>query len=59
MWMVVEIFDLASVTAGALKYPLEGFLAVVLAGKTLKLVGFSYACAFSPDWLVPFFPVGQ
>ena len=52
-------FDLAGVTAGALRYPLERFLAVVLAGKMLKFVGFAYACAFSADWLVRFFPVGQ
>ena len=53
------VFDLAGVTAGALRYPLERFLAVVFAGKILKLVGFAYACAFSADWLVRFFPVGQ
>ena len=52
-------FDLAGVTAGALRYPLERFLAVVLAGKMLKFVGFAYTCAFSADWLVRFFPVGQ
>ena len=46
-------------TAGALRYPLERFLAVVLIGKILKFVGFAYACAFSAEWLVRFFPVGQ
>ena len=51
--------DLAGVTAGALRYPLERFLAVVLIGKILKFVGFAYACAFSAEWLVRFFPVGQ
>ena len=53
------VFDLAGVTAGAMKYPLERFLALVLAGKILKFVCFAYACAFSADWLVRFFPVGQ
>ncbi len=53
------VLDLAGVTAGALRYPLERFLAVVLAGKTLKFVSFAYACAFSADWLVRYFPVGQ
>ena len=53
------VFDLAGVTAGALRYPLERFLAVVLIGKILKFVGFAYACAFSAEWLVLFFPVGQ
>ena len=53
------VFDLAGVTAGALRYPLERFLAVVLIGKILKFVGFAYACAFSAEWLVRFFPVGQ
>lgn len=52
-------FDLPGVTAGALRYPLERFLATVLAGKLVKFVGFAYACAFSADWLVRFFPVGQ
>ncbi len=52
------VFDLAGVTAGAMKYPLERFLAVVLAGKILKFVCFAYACAFSADWLVRFSPVG-
>ncbi len=53
------VFDLAGVTAGALRYPLERFLAVVLAGKILKFVSFAYACAFSADWLVRFLPAGQ
>ena len=52
-----RVFDLAGVTAGALKYPLERFLAVVLTGKILRSVCF--ACAFSADWLVRFSPVGQ
>ena len=52
------VFDLAGVTAGALRYPLERFLAVVLAGKLLKFVGFAYACALGADWLVRFLPVG-
>jgi membrane protein YqaA with SNARE-associated domain len=53
------VFDLAGVTAGALRYPVERFLAVVFTGKILKFVGFAYACAFSADWLVRFFPLGQ
>ena len=31
------VFDLAGVTAGALRYPLERFLAVVLTGKNTEL----------------------
>ncbi len=53
------VFDLAGATAGALRYPLERFLAVVLIGKTLKFVGFAYACALGADWLVRFLPVGR
>ena len=53
------IFDLAGVTAGALRFPLHRFLAVVLAGKIMKFVGFAYACAFSADWLASFFTAGQ
>ncbi len=53
------VFDLAGVTAGALRYPLERFLAVVFAGKIMKFVGLAYACAFSADSLVRFFSVGQ
>ena len=51
--------DLAGVTAGALRYPQERFLAVVLAGKLLKFVGFAYACALGADWLVRFLPIGR
>ena len=53
------VFDLAGVTAGALKYPITRFVTVVLAGKLLKFIGFAYACALSADWLVRFFVVGE
>jgi len=52
-------FDLAGVTAWALRYPLKGFLAVVLTGKILKFVGFAYTCDIIGDWLVRFFPASQ
>ncbi len=53
------VFDLAGVTAGALRYPLERFLAAVLAGKILKFVGFAYTCDFMGDWLGRFLLFGQ
>ena len=39
------IFDLIGIAAGALRYPLWGFLAVVWVGKTLKFLIIGYACA--------------
>lgn len=54
-----SVFDLAGVTAWALRYPLKRFLAVVVTGKILKLVGFAYTCDIIGDWLVRFFPAGQ
>ncbi len=53
------IFGLAGVTAEALRYPMQRFLALVLAEKMLEFVGFAYACAFSADWLVRFLPASQ
>ena len=46
------LFDLAGITAGALRYPLWGFLAVVLVGKLIKFLAFSYACAWSISWVM-------
>ena len=45
------LFDLAGITAGALRYPLWGFLAVVLVGKLLKFIAIAYACAWSIPWV--------
>ena len=53
------IFDLAGVTAGALKYPVAHFLAVVLFGKILKFAGIAYACHFFGDWLGRFLFLGE
>ena len=48
------LFDLAGITAGALRYPLWGFLAVVLVGKLVKFVSLAYACAWSISWAMDF-----
>lgn len=45
------IFDIVGIAAGALGYPILGFLAVVWTGKVLKFLIFAYACAAGSDWL--------
>lgn len=49
------VFDVVGVAAGALRYPLWKFLAVVWAGKVIKFVAIAYACAYSVDWLLKYF----
>ena len=49
------IFDIVGIAAGALRYPVWGFLAVVWAGKVLKFLIFAYACAAGSDWLTGLF----
>jgi membrane protein YqaA with SNARE-associated domain len=45
------VFDIA----GALRYPLWSFLGIVLAGKLVKFIGLSYACAFGIEWFTRLF----
>ena len=40
------VFDVAGVAAGALRYPLGGFMAVVLAGKLTKFIALAYTCSW-------------
>jgi membrane protein YqaA with SNARE-associated domain len=49
------VFDIVGITAGALRYPLWSFLAVVLVGKLLKFISLAYACAFSIEWFTRLF----
>ena len=49
------IFDIVGIAAGALRYPIWRFLAVVWAGKTLKFLIFAYACNAGADWLTGLF----
>ena len=49
------IFDIIGIAAGALRYPLWGFLGVVWVGKTLKFMIFAYACRYSLAWLTEVF----
>ena len=49
------VFDLVGVTAGALRFPLGSFLAVVLAGKLIKFAALAYACSFGISWLTGVF----
>ena len=49
------IFDVVGIAAGALRYPIWGFLAVVWVGKVLKFLIFSYACVAGADWLTGLF----
>ena len=51
------IFDLVGIAAGALRYPLWRFLAVVWVGKLSKFLILAYACAYSVDWLTGVFEV--
>ncbi len=45
-------FDLAGMAAGALKMPLQKFLAACLFGKIIKMWIFAYAGAYSISWLL-------
>ena len=49
------IFDIIGVAAGALRYPLWRFLAVVLVGKLIKFITFAYACFYGIEWLTGLF----
>lgn len=49
------IFDVVGIAAGALRYPVWGFLAVVWAGKLIKYFIFAYACSAGADWLTGLF----
>ena len=51
------IFDFVGIAAGALRYPVWRFLAVVWAGKVLKFLTLGYACANSVNWLTGLFGV--
>ena len=51
------IFDVVGIAAGALCYPVWGFLAVVWLGKLLKFLIFAYACQAGTDWLTGIFRV--
>ena len=44
-------FDLAGMSAGALKMPLYKFLMACLPGKIIKMLIFAYAGAYSISWL--------
>ena len=49
------IFDIVGIAAGALRYPILGFLGIVWAGKTLKFMTFAYACRYGIAWLTEVF----
>lgn len=49
------VFDAAGVAAGVLRYPLWGFLGVVLAGKLIKFTAIVYACAYGIRWVTRIF----
>ena len=49
------IFDIIGIAAGALRYPLWGFLSVVWVGKSIKFIPFAYACKYSLAWLTEVF----
>ena len=45
------IFDVVGIAAGALRYPVWGFLGVVWVGKTLKFLTLAYGCAYGIGWI--------
>ena len=45
-------FDLAGMSAGALKMPLQKFLIACVLGKIIKMWIFAYAGAYSINWLI-------
>jgi membrane protein YqaA with SNARE-associated domain len=49
------LFDLAGLAAGALRMPVLKFLLWALIGKTIKMLLFAYAGAYSIDWLMGLF----
>ena len=49
------IFDIIGVAAGALRYSIWRFLAVVCVGKLIKFITFAYACSYSIEWLTGLF----
>ncbi len=51
------IFDLAGVAAGALRFPVWGFLGVIWPGKVIKFLIIAYACAYGMDSVFRFFGV--
>ena len=48
-------FDIVGIAAGALRYSIWRFLAVVWVGKALKFLIFAYACNAGADWLTGIF----
>ncbi len=50
------IFDVVGIAAGALRYPVTGFLAVVWSGKLLKWLTIAYACSAGAEWITDLTP---
>ncbi len=47
------VFDVAGLTAGALKMPVQRFLFWCILGKIIKMLAFAYGGATIMDWLFP------
>ena len=45
------VFDVVGIAAGALRYSVWVFLAVVWTGKTLKFLTLAYGCAYGIGWI--------
>lgn len=58
-WLVIfvvsiipnPLFDLVGIAAGATRYPMPRFLAIVFAGKVIKGLSIAYACSYIIDVL--------
>ena len=51
------IFDLAGVAAGALRFPVWGFLGIIWVGTFIKFLAVAYACAYSVESIMRFFGI--
>jgi membrane protein DedA with SNARE-associated domain len=47
------VFDVAGITAGILRMPVQKFLFYCWIGKTLKMLAFAFAGAYAVQWLTP------
>jgi membrane protein YqaA with SNARE-associated domain len=52
------VFDVAGVAAGALRYPVWRFLAILCAGKLVKFLIIAYGCHYGAEGVMRFFRIG-
>ena len=52
------IFDLAGIAAGVLRFPIWGFLGIILLGTFLKFLAVAYGCSFGVETISDIFGFG-